>query len=1201
MPSKSVLGLNEIFSVDPQYYRSINLERDYDQNIPFEYYQITSTGLKIAHRLIDATSGGCRSRAWSITGPYGTGKSAFALFATQLLSLGDDGKIKYLTKKFKDAGLPRLQSDVVERIKNNNFCPFLPVLVVGRRDSIAIALLEALQKALEKFWANRRGVNPAIIDEVIELKKKAQKAGRVTTTQIVEVFETAAEKVVKSGYTSEGLLIVIDELGKFLEYASKNPESSDIYLLQELAEAASRSQFNTIFLVTILHQGFDQYATHLSKAEQKEWQKIQGRFEDVSFVETTENIIYLTSNAIKVSPAYRNDLQPLKDSLAKEIERSGLLRNVRNKDEFSSLLLKCLPFHPLTSMVIGPLFRTRLAQNERSFFGFLNASGPFTFQEFLKHPVLSGANSPLYTIDILYDYITAILGSGLYIQNSSKKWASIDSTIARLPGNFVELDERIIKVIGLLNIVSEFTYLKASPELIRFSVSGKDISNKDVDVSLKRLSDASLVIYRKYNNTYSIWEGSDLDVDSLLSKALDKVQVEFSLARLLSTTNLISPSIASKHFYETGTLRYFKPVFISARDLEEFLQKSQSDEDADGLLVNVLVTSEAERRQAVESIRTYSYLDNSIPILFAILKNLDYLESIAKEVAAYDWCIGNTPALESDVTARKELHLRYSESQRILSERLNGLIAYKNLGSDENSYKCEFYYLGKPINISTRMGFKRLLSEIFSRAYQGSPKIKNELINKNLLSSTAAAARRSLVQAMIQKSSESQLGFIGYPPEKTMYATLLEHSGLHKFNKKEGIYAFCSPKEDGISNYSPFWSKITEVLREKSSSKCCVQEIYDELISPPFGLKEGPLPVLLCAYFLTYEHSLALYEEDSFIPELSIAVFERLIKTPSKFFIQLCDITGIRSSVLEQLLQIVRSDKTDLKDRSVTILSLVKPLCFFAKELPDYVKNTRTLRKDTRAIRDCLLNATDPYSLVFVQLPEACGIQPITSDSSIDNKELEMFYSKLRQGLKELQMAYKILLDALQSQIIQVFLLPSDIEKAKYELAKRGALIKDITVDTKLKALILRIEDEEVPTEHWLESMGILLTNKPIRSWNDQDYEKFKVELSQISKTFERFESLALSMGLSNTEQEQIFRIGITTPRRPESEYIVRLDESSRAEVNKLEQLLEEALLNQLNSGNEDTALAALSQLAKNLISRKCEAQNAPSIGRTNG
>ena len=75
-------------------------------------------------------------------------------------------------------------------------------------------------------------------------------------------------------------------------------DGSDIYVLQQLAEAASRS--NGRFLVVgVLHQAFDEYAHRLSHEMRDEWAKIQGRFIDLVVNTAGEEQIDLISRAIE--------------------------------------------------------------------------------------------------------------------------------------------------------------------------------------------------------------------------------------------------------------------------------------------------------------------------------------------------------------------------------------------------------------------------------------------------------------------------------------------------------------------------------------------------------------------------------------------------------------------------------------------------------------------------------------------------------------------------------------------------------------------------------------------------------------------------------------------------------------------------------------------------------------------------------------
>ena len=68
----------------------------------------------------------------------------------------------------------------------------------------------------------------------------------------------------------------------FFDVGAINPDQGDIFVLQELAESATRSKSPFLF-ITVLHQAVDRYAEHMSPGRRAEWGETQGRFEDVAF------------------------------------------------------------------------------------------------------------------------------------------------------------------------------------------------------------------------------------------------------------------------------------------------------------------------------------------------------------------------------------------------------------------------------------------------------------------------------------------------------------------------------------------------------------------------------------------------------------------------------------------------------------------------------------------------------------------------------------------------------------------------------------------------------------------------------------------------------------------------------------------------------------------------------------------------------
>ena len=82
-------------------------------------------------------------------------------------------------------------------------------------------------------------------------------------SEITDLFESATGQIRTEGGT--GLLLVVDELGKFLEYAAQNPVHDDLFVLQSLAEFAARSDQTPLLMLTILHQAFERYAQRLAR------------------------------------------------------------------------------------------------------------------------------------------------------------------------------------------------------------------------------------------------------------------------------------------------------------------------------------------------------------------------------------------------------------------------------------------------------------------------------------------------------------------------------------------------------------------------------------------------------------------------------------------------------------------------------------------------------------------------------------------------------------------------------------------------------------------------------------------------------------------------------------------------------------------------------------------------------------------------
>src|SRR5262249_5752907 len=161
---------------------------------------------------------------------------------------------------------------------------------------------------------------------------------------IVGLFDEAGDYVQRFGHDAGGFLLIVDELGKFLEYGAMNPDHGDVFVLQELAEAAARSK-RPFLVVTILHQAIDRYAEHMSGGRRAEWAKVQGRFEDVAFEECTEQLMRMLAYAIRHSEddAFSKSLRRQAKTLAKEACALDTHIGTMAGTELQDCLARCYP------------------------------------------------------------------------------------------------------------------------------------------------------------------------------------------------------------------------------------------------------------------------------------------------------------------------------------------------------------------------------------------------------------------------------------------------------------------------------------------------------------------------------------------------------------------------------------------------------------------------------------------------------------------------------------------------------------------------------------------------------------------------------------------------------------------------------------------------------------------------------------------
>ncbi|HEV2800362.1 MAG TPA: hypothetical protein VGW12_07690 [Pyrinomonadaceae bacterium] len=1180
MPTE-LIPLADLVHVGARFGRSVNLERDFYEQVPLNGYILTTTGRSALHRLGQSLTDTAGERSWTLTGPYGSGKSAFALFAAKTLSTdhSDDTQTARLLIKDQDR---ELWGNLFDRRRNTALRRGLcPVLVSGTREPITVALLRGLVRSIEQFWQKSP---PLVFAEVKSLLSEAEAGNSVPGRRVADVFEEVAQKVCSSRANGDGLLIVVDELGKLLEYAATNPKDGDIFVLQELAEAAKRSGESPILLVTILHQAFDRYVERLGRAQREEWMKVQGRFEDLAFQEPTEQILRILAQAVindGPHPAHR-ELIKYGHQLAQKAEKLGLMPRTSKREHVVELLEACVPLHPTVSVALGHVFR-RLGQNERSFFAFLSSLESHGFQEFLSSMLWDKQRPPTLRLDHLYDYIITALGSGLYTQGNAKRWAEVEAALNRLVDS-PAMDIRLIKVIGLLRVIGDVGNLKPSVEVLQFALSDSEISADDVNAALERLQKSSIIVYRRHSDSFGLWEGSDIDIDEKVAEARAKIDPSEPLTHSLTKYFKPRPLVARRHSHRTGTLRYFDVKYVDLHGLDKAL--SEPLNEADGLILYAVALNAEEVEAFNERAKSPKIKERS-QVLLAIPHYAAGLREAVFEVASLRIVRDNTPELEGDRAARKELYARLAHAEKAVEQLLRSSFdssAGGFLTSDNNG--CFWYYKGARIEVPTERALQEFLSRVCDKVFCKTFILRNELINRRLISSSAAAARRNLIEAMLAHAHKENLGLVGHPPQLSIYYSFLKETSIHRIEGER--WGFFPPAHAINSGAAAVWQEMDNFFTSAETERRSVADLFGMLMQPPFGMKAAPLPILLCAALLYYDTEIALYENGSFVPSLSDAIFERLVKTPERFQVQRCRIAGVRAVVFDRLAKSILQKPDSFFDGALNLLGIVRPLIKFAANLPPYTRGTQRLPDATMRVRAALFEAREPSTLLFVQLPEACGVAPYVSDDKRNPAEIDTFIRTLRISLAKLQRAYDDLLADVERMIVAAFSIKGTGPEARSELKERALPLLDITVELKLKSFIFRLTDDELDHVGWLESIATLLANKPPAAWNDPDLARFEVNLAEVTRSFLNIELLLFELHRQGADSprmgREIMRLGITTFNEPERQKVIVVNAEERLLIDRAGHAVEQTLASAGINGNADLRLAVLATLSQKLL-----------------
>lgn len=1089
--------LGQYIDIAPRFRRSIHLESDFGKETALDGYVVSPLARDLAQRVVagfaDSKSG---TRAWSIVGPYGTGKSSFLTYIGSLVVHGVGSKASDLTEEF----WPEHVETFTRHLEEAQM-PLVPMLITGQQTSLSHAFVRGAKRTAEEFWSGP-GSKPNFFYTLSSFEERLEEGERIADSEIVDAIVQLAEQINSSSRDGGGLCIIIDEMGKFLEYAATQGDGTgDIYLLQLLAEASTRSEDTPLLLITTLHQGLDAYAEGLPRAKQVEWSKISGRFETVPFLETPRHLTKLIAGALHQSDAFE-DL-PVFDVIRQQVD--ALFAASDKLDEIErEELIACAPLHPIAALCLGPLFRTRFGQNERSLFAFLTSREPYGFQEFLAEA--DDTHTSSYSLPELYDYILFNTGARVITGSSDRTWAAAQQALSRLPGDADKLEAMLIKSIAILSLVGVHLGIKADLSTLANVVGA---TKEDTKESLERLIANSSVVFRQFKQAYHVWDGSDLNIPELIEERRNKVKAQGGFAKKLQKLFPPYPVVASRHYYETGTLRHLAPSYVDV-PAQGNAWPVTKEGDGDLLLV---VPDELETLEVAKALvsQPLQWLgDRKRPLVVALPRHGSTLLDRIIDYFAIEDALRNTPELSSDPVGRREL----ADRRLAALDRLTDALADAFTSSQEDLL---WYWQGRLLEQDRRVS--SCASRIFDEAYKDAPIIKNELINRTSISSHASGARRILMELLMEQEETARLGIESYPAELSLYRSILEWEGLHKQND-EGVWEIVEPSEG--SSYFATWKMLDEFLEKNGGERIDLLALEREMAKPPLGIREGVARILLLLYYLTRRNKLFLYEDNSFMPVPGSDMVQRYLKKPSTFELQLSDQGTTTSSLM-----IALGRELGLNTKP-TVLNVVKAIVRFVSTLSPYATRTQQVSEEARRVRNAVKGARDPVRLLFQVLPSMLSFDE--EQIRTNREQCDVFAKAVADALRELGDSDQRLLERIDHTIKRFFGGSGDSQEFYGLLAQRAAKLEDIEhVPMRIRNFVSVTSTADATNEFalstYLQGAGTAILGKPPSNWTDEDVRQFEYRALESSRDFLASEELLGSGG--HRDGSQIIRVSV--------------------------------------------------------------------------
>jgi hypothetical protein len=1008
--TKSFKTLDQFVEVSSYFQRAVHLRYDLDNPEALERYVPTNSAADAIGRVLSGVQDGASQRAYLLHAAYGSGKSLLSVVLASILSRNSDlhPAVCRLAERvhFADKNVgKRLYGYLKEDSPR-----LLPVVLVGDEGDLNIALPRALGRALkqaeikialntrfeaalrviagwkENYQATYKQLGKLLKENGTEMRSfrarlNTQKSDAFSLFESLypaltsgEQFDASvssapnrliaetAKKLKQYGF--DGIAILWDEFGRYLEARVSKVFGEEAAMLQDLAETCNYSGEYQVHLLLFAHKELQSYAAGLPKNYSQEWARIEGRFQRFNI--TNDPLI-----AYKlIASAFNTKEAPETNPLLEKITKNGLVNLTLDSQVFpllpsediSTMLRNTWPLHPLTVYSLARL-SNRVSQNERTMFTFLTIDERNSFLELLREVKASDIDDPFIRPCALWDYFQDAVRSDSGLGGAHHVWSGVVHALDKVPRSD-HFSQEIVKTLGVLLIASEGEKVRPTTDLVCWAM-GAETQDKRAAVtqSLENLRRRKAVIHRQIDGYWNFTSGSDIDFEARLQDVLERSNPsQLQIRRRLQELAPPPFTVARRYNQKHAMTRYFTGLYRWPHEIENIPWETLFLEldNTDGIVVYLLPSKDVNSQNVRE------YLPDHERVVFVGLDEgtLSFEETLRELYGLYE--LKDDPMLtqqEDKDRVRRELDYLIEDAEGRLKQQL-GKLTSPRLG--ETIWMTKAQPEGQRISSSSHA--TRFISEICASEFSQSPFINNEGINKRKPTSQQTKAAEKIIGSLFTKAPASMMGMEGRGPEILVCTTVLERTGI--LREEADTWVIARPN-DG-NDIQQIWDLLESfVQRSQQDEPQPLEALIGHLTAPPFGLRLGVIPVLFAAVLSNRLRAVTVRKNGRAEHPINGELITDLVFNPEDYTLEV----GVWNDDLERLWDALDSrflSFTHDADRNQEPLMTMKiAMLRWLQSLPRFCRDTQQLSPEVLQFRRLIREAqTEPAAIFTKQLPK---------------------------------------------------------------------------------------------------------------------------------------------------------------------------------------------------------------------------------------